>query len=612
MKKQTEPDTPQPNGASGRTNHNKSDSTPAETPPPRRGGLQFLLRVLTYIRPYKGLAALTFFAAIGATVMDLVPPWLIKLVIDEGIRADRGRFILLLTLVMVLVYLIKALSNTARIRLNNAFEQKVIFDIRNHVYRATQRLSVSYFENRSTGEIMSRINNDVENMERIFIDGIEHLMVASLTLLGITAVLFAIQWKLALVAMLPLPILAFSAVLFTRRIHRSYKGLRQRLADLNALLQDAISGIRETMVFNRQEYEARRFEEKNRACCQGNLEVARLWSYYSPAMAFLASMGTVLILGLGSYQVSQGSMTVGELVAFFAYAALFYAPINQIHSINHMLQHAIAAGERVFEIIDTEPEVAEPESPIQLPGRLQGFVRFNHVSFQYVSDLPVLREVHFEIAPGETVALVGATGSGKTTIVSLLMRFYDAQAGSVAIDGYDIRKMSLRSLRDQIGLVRQEPFLFNGTVRENIAYGDLTASDDPIIAAARAACADDFIRRLPEGYQTWIGERGVKLSIGQKQRLAIARAFLKNPPIIIFDEGTSSVDAETEGSIQEALRNLFAHRTTLIVAHRLSSLRGSQRILVIDQGRIVESGTHESLIRKNGAYMTLFEAQLQL
>lgn len=574
--------------------------------------MKFTIRILSFIKPYKGLAALTLGAAILTTVMDLVPPWLIKVVIDEGIGSGETRLIVLLTSAMIGAFSVKALSNTARIRLNNLFEQRVIFDIRNTVYKATQRLSISYFENRSTGEIMSRINNDVENMERIFIDGIEHLLVALLTLIGITFVLFTIQWQLALAAMIPLPILAFSALLFTRRIHRCYKSVRQRLGDLNAFLQDSISGIRETMIFNRQSHEAKRFAEKSAACRDGSLEVARLWSYYSPGMAFLASMGTVLILGFGSYKVSTGAMTVGELVAFFAYAALFYAPINQIHSINHMLQHAIAAGERVFEIIDTKPEVAEPETPVVLPARVQGFVRFDQVSFQYVADLPVLRQIDFEASPGETVALVGATGSGKTTIVSLLMRFYDVQGGSVTIDGFDVRAMSLAALRDQIGLVRQEPFLFNGTVRENIAYGDLAATEERIIAAATAACADDFIRQLPDGYNTWIGERGVKLSIGQKQRLAIARAFLKNPPIIIFDEGTSAVDAETEGSIQEAMENLFANRTTLIVAHRLSSLRGADRILVIDEGRIVESGTHEDLIRSNGAYATLFEAQLQL
>lgn len=573
--------------------------------------MKFLIRVYKYIRPHKGLAALTLLAAIFTTIMDLIPPWLIKIVIDEGIRSENHSFLIFSTVAMAIAFGLRGLSNVARIQLNNRFEQKVVYDIRNDVYGATQRLSISYFEDHSTGEIMSRINNDVESMERIFIDGIEHLVVAALTLIGITIVLFTIQWKLTLVAMLPLPILAFSATRFTRRIHLSYKGIRQKVADLNAFLQDALSGIRETMIFNRQDYEAGRFEEKNSACCEGNLAVARIWSYYSPGMAFLASMGTVLILGFGSVQVSSGMMTIGELVAFFAYAALFYAPINQIHTINHMLQHAIAAGERVFEIIDSKPEVVDPEVPITIPERLQGHIRFHKTSFHYVPEMSILRQVDFSVSPGETVALVGATGSGKTTIISLLMRFYDVQGGGITIDGYDIRQMSLKTLRDQIGLVRQEPFLFNGTVRENIGYGDLTASDQEIRTAAQAACADTFISQLPDQYQTWIGERGVKLSIGQKQRLAIARAFLKNPPIIIFDEGTSSLDAETEGIIQEALHNLFAHRTTLIVAHRLSSLRGADRICVVNQGQIVASGTHEMLLSQNQIYATLFEGQLQ-
>lgn len=579
--------------------------------------MDFLRRILNYIRPHRRLALLTLSAAMVSTVMDLIPPWLIKIGIDEGIRSGEATLLLFLVIIMVAVYALKGVSNRARIRLNNTFEQKVIFDIRSHVYQAIQRLSVSYFENRATGEIMSRINNDIENLERIFIDGIEHLLIAALTLIGITAVLFSIHWKLALVAVLPIPILAVCAILFTRRVHNAYKRLRQRLGDLNSYLQDALSGIRETMIFNRQDYEVARFEGKSRACCDGSLQVAYLWANYSPGMAFLASMGTVLVLGFGSFQVSWGMMTVGELVAFLSYAALFYAPINQIHSVNHMLQHAIAAGERVFELIDTRPEVADPEAPILISEKLKGFVRFHKVSFHYrvhpeEKQKRVLKQIDFECAPGETVALVGATGSGKSTIVSLLMRLYDVQEGVITIDGYDIRKMRLNALREQIGLVRQEPFLFNGTVRENIAYSDPGAEDGKIITAAQAACADDFIRQLPEGYQTWIGERGVKLSIGQKQRLAIARALLKDPPIIIFDEGTSSVDAETEGSIQEAMKNLFSHRMALIVAHRLSSLRGADRILVVADGLIVESGSHDLLIRQNGTYAALVEAQLQL
>ncbi len=576
----------------------------------------FLRRVLNYVRPHRRLASLTLAAAVVSTVMDLIPPWLIKIGIDEGIRSRKATLLVFLVVIMVVVYVLKGVSTRARIRLNNTFEQKVIFDIRSHVYQAIQRLSVSYFENRSTGEIMSRINNDIENLERILIDGTEHLVIAALTLFGITVVLFSIHWKLACVAILPIPILVVCAILFTSRVHKAYKGLRQRLGDLNGYLQDALSGIRETMIFNRQDYEVARFEEKSRACCEGSLKVAYLWANYSPGMAFLASMGTVLILGFGSFEVSRGRMTIGELVAFLSYAALFYAPINQIHSVNHMLQHAIAAGERVFELVDTRPEVADPEAPILIPQKLKGFVRFHHVSFHYRTrtnggQKQVLKQIDFECAPGETVALVGATGSGKSTIVSLLMRLYDVQEGVITIDGYDIRKMRLGALREQIGLVRQEPFLFNETVRENIAYSDPGAGDGKVIAAAAAACADDFIRQLPDGYQTWIGERGVKLSIGQKQRLAIARAFLKDPPIIIFDEGTSSVDAETEGGIQEAMKNLFSHRTALIIAHRLSSLRGADRILVVADGVIVESGSHNLLLRQNGVYAALIEAQLQ-
>ncbi len=572
---------------------------------------QFLPRVLTYIKPYKGLAGLTLLAAGVTTLLELVPPWLIKLAIDEGIAKKQVSFLIKIVWALMGVYILKGVCSMARIRLNNFFEQNVIFDIRNQAFMAVQRLSPSYFDDRSTGELLSRVNSDVENMERIFIDGLEHLVVAGLTLLGITIMLFVLEWRLAIVALIPIPPLVLFALFFTRRLHRSYKTVREGLSRLMAFLQDRISGIRETMVFNQQDYEASRFSDHNRALCEGNLGVARLWSVYSPSMAVLASMGTLLILGFGSFLAAEGRISVGELVAFIAYAALFYSPINQIHSINHMLQHAIVAAERVFELLDTEPKVAEPKVPILLPSRLLGKISFQDVSFEYISNRPVLEGITFTIEPGETVALVGVTGSGKSTTVSLLLRFYDPQIGSILLDDYDIRDLSLKTLRDQFGLVRQEPFLFNGSVRENIAYGNLHATFLNLKAAAEAACADDFILQLPNGYDTLIGERGVKLSIGQKQRIAIARAFLKDPPLIVFDEGTSSVDSETEGGIQEGLKNLFAHRTTLIIAHRLSSLRGADRILVLEKGRIVESGSHETLTRKNGIYTTLFEAQLR-
>jgi ATP-binding cassette subfamily B protein/subfamily B ATP-binding cassette protein MsbA len=574
--------------------------------------MKSLLRALRYLSGHKTLAAATLLAAVLTTVMELIPPWLIKRIIDEVIKGGKADLLPWLIGAMATAYAVKALSNMLRIQLNNRLEQRVIFDIRSEVFEALQRLSISYFENRSTGEIMSRVNGDVDNLERIFIDGVEHLAVAALTLFGVAAMLFYIDWRLALIALLPIPPLALGASLFTRKIHRLYHLVRGRLALLNAYLQDALSGIRETFAFNRQSHELSRFNQKSRDYCEGNIRVAKMWSFYSPGMAFLAGTGTLLILWFGGRSVLAGTLTVGGLVAFIAYASQFYTPINQIHSINHMLQHALAAGDRVFEVIDALPEVRSPADPVRFNGPVKGAVRFEEVSFNYSPSLPVLKRISFEAAPGESVALVGATGSGKSTIVSLLMRFYDIQSGRITLDGIDLRDLSLHDLREQIGLVRQEPFLFNGTVRENIAYGNLAAGEEAIVEAAKAAAAHEFIERLPEGYGTWIGERGVKLSIGQKQRLAIARAFLKDPPIIIFDEGTSSVDAETEEKIQGALGRLFEHRTTLIVAHRLSSLRGADRILVLEGGDIVENGSHETLLRRSGTYLALFEGQISL
>ncbi len=571
---------------------------------------QFLFRVLTYVKPYKKLASYTLLAAAIATLLELVPPWLIKVAIDDGIGKNQPGLLVTLVGALVTVSLLRGAASMVRIRLNNALEQSVIFDIRNQVFGAMQRLSLSYFDDRATGEIMSRVNNDVENMERIFIDGVEHLVIACLTLIGVTIMLFVLEWRLALVALIPITPLVLSALTFTKHIHKSYQTLRQEGARLNTFLQDCLSGIRETMIFNRQRYEAARFEDRNRALCEGSLGVAKLWSLYSPSMAMFASLGSILVLGVGSALAEKGLLSVGELVAFLSYAVIFYAPINQIHAINHLLQHALVAAERVFELLDTKPTVSEPASPVSIPERLSGAISFDKVSFQYVPGKMVLEKMSFKIAAGETIALVGATGSGKSTTVSLLLRFYDAKEGAVKIDGHNVCDLTTQNLRDQFSLVRQEPFLFNGTVRENIAYGKPHATFAEIEQATRAACASDFIAQLPEQYETQIGERGVKLSIGQKQRVAIARAFLKNPPIIIFDEGTSNIDSETESGIQEGLQNLFANRTTLIIAHRLSSLRKVNRILVLEKGKIIESGSHEMLIAKKGVYTKLFDAQL--
>ena len=572
--------------------------------------MRSLFRVIGYIKPYWPLAALTLGAAIVATLAELVPPWLVKLVIDDVIKAGHLPLLKWLIGGLILAYLTRNLINSARIRFNNTLEQRVIYDMRNQVYRALQRQSISYYENRATGEIMSRVVNDVNNLERIFIDGVEALVMASLTLIGILSVLLVLNWKLALIALLPIPLLAIGAAIFTTRVHTLYHLIRQQAAQLNALLQDSISGIRETMTFNREAYEVERFNRKSAEYCRGNLRVARAWSVYSPGMILTASTGTLLILWFGTQDVLAGQMTVGSLVAFLAYLSLFYTPINQIHGINHMLQHALAAGERVFEIIDAVPEVSDRPHAIHPEKKAQGYVAFDQVSFHYRPDIPVLRQVSLIALPGEKIALVGPSGSGKSTLIKLLMRFYDVDTGRITIDGHEIRDLKLSYLRDQIGMVAQEPFLFNGTVRENLLYGRLTATEEEMIAAAKAARVHDFIMDLPEGYSTWIGERGVKLSVGQKQRVAIARALLKEPPIIIFDEATSNIDTETEARIQEALAVLSQQRTTFIIAHRLSTLKHVDRILVVAKGKIAEQGSHEGLLAQGGIYTTLYEAQL--
>ena len=578
--------------------------------------MRSLLRVIRYLRPYRRMAYATLLAAVLATVMDLIPPWLIKIVIDDVISAGDLSLLKWVIAALVGAYFMKNALNAMRIRFNNNLEQKVIYDMRDEVYRAIQGLSFDYFDNHSTGEVMSRVNNDVSSLERVFIDGVEAIVIAALTILGVSAVLFVVNWQLALLALVPIPFLSLGALFFTRRVHRLYHRLRQKLAALNTILQDNISGIREILAYNRQGHEQKRFNARSGEYCQTQLKVARLWSLYSPGMLFIASMGSVLILSFGVRQVVQGSMTLGELVAFLTYLTLFYIPINQIHSVNHMLQHALAAGDRVFELMDTQAQVQEhPEAVASFSStgrsQVEGRVEFRHVHFRYRPDIPILQDVNFEVQPGEKVALTGASGNGKSTMMKLLMRFYDVDDGMVTLDGLDIRRLKLSALRDQIALVQQEPFMFNGTVRENIVYGNLTASEEQMMTAAQTAGAREFIQDLPEGYDTWIGERGVKLSVGQKQRIAIARALIKDPPIIIMDEATSSVDTATESRIQEALEHLIRGRTTFIIAHRLSTLKLVDRILVIQDGRLVESGTHEELFRHNGLYTTLFEAQFQ-
>ncbi|HJR78168.1 MAG TPA: ABC transporter ATP-binding protein [Nitrospiraceae bacterium] len=571
--------------------------------------MKSLLRVLSYLKPFRGLAVLTFLFAGLATALELVPPYLLKVVIDDVIEAKRPELLWWVLGALLAAYLLRNVCSSLRVRFNNMLEQKAVHTLRTEVFGALQRLSLSYFENRSTGEIMSRVTSDTEHVERIFVDGLEGLLTASLTLAGITVMLFALNWKLALLSMVPIPILVVSASWFTRRVHGYYHDIRKTGAGLNAYLQDALSGIKETIGFGQHEYERSRFGLLSQEYSTSNLRAMFLWSVYWPGMVFVGSVGTLLIVWYGAGEVLSGRLSVGELVMFLSYLALFYTPINQIHSVNHMLQHALAAGERVFEILDATPEVQDPPGATIPTERLRGQVEFREVSFGYRDGVSVLSDINLSVRAGERVALVGPSGAGKSSLLKLLLRFYDVKAGRLLVDGHDVRDLPLAFLRSQIGLVQQEPFLFNGTVRENIIYSDRTADQSRIETAARAARAHEFIMELPEGYDTWIGERGVKLSVGQKQRLSIARVLLKDPPIVIFDEATSNIDTENEQKIREAIHELTVGRTTFIIAHRLATLHDVDRIVVVAKGRIVEEGAHEDLMRDGGLYAGLYEAQ---
>ncbi len=571
-----------------------------------------LLRILGYVRPHRPLVLATLSFATLTTVFDLLPPWLMKVIIDDVIQAEEISLLPWVMSGLVLAYGLKNFTNSLRIQCNNKLEQRVIFQIRQQVFYALQRLSISFYEDRSTGEIMSRIMNDAEHVERIFIDGLEGMLTALLTLLGITVVLFVVDWQLALLALIPIPILMVFAMRFSRRVHGYYHDIRRNTAELSGYLHDALSGIRETTAFGRHDFERERFDARNREVSQSNLKAMLLWSMYSPGMIFIGAMGTVLILWLGAIEVAQGDLKVGELVMFVSYLALFYVPVNQIHSVNHMLQHALAAGERIFEILDTKPDVDDRPGVVAPTVRVRGHVEFKDVDFFYRPDVPVLQDVSMTIAAGEHVALVGPSGAGKSTLIKLLMRFYDVKGGMLALDGVDVRAMPLAFLRSHVGLVQQEPFLFNGTVRENIAYGKLDATDREIEHVACAARAHDFIMALPERYETWIGERGVKLSVGQKQRVAIARVLLKSPPLVIFDEATSNIDTVTEVKIREAVEVLGRGRTAIFIAHRLTTLQQVDRIIVLEHGRVVEEGTHARLLDNKGIYAHLYEAQFHV
>ena len=506
-------------------------------------------------------------------------------------------------------FLLRDLFNSLRVRVNNVFEQNVIYDMRREVFGRLQRLPVNYFDQRASGDLMTRVIEDVNSVERVLIDGTEQGTVALLSLFGVLGILLYQNTMLAAVALIPLPILAGGALWYTLTAHTRYRAQRLASSAMNALLMDNLQGVRQIKAYGQQSHEDSRFASRADDLRKGTLGVMRVWANYSPAMSFAAALGSGLVLWIGGRMVIDGTMKLGELVGFLFFLTLFYEPIGRLHGLNQMLQAARAAGERVFDILDATPETDNMRRSESLRLPIRGDVVYEGVQFGYGSERVVLRDVSLHAKPGQMIALVGPTGAGKSTLVNLLPAFYEATSGRITIDGQDISRVSLDSLRTHISVVSQEPFLFNGTVRENILYGKLDATEAELIAAAKAANCHDFITRLSEGYDSRVGERGVKLSVGEKQRVSIARALLKNAPLLILDEATASVDTATERLIQEALERLMAGRTSFVIAHRLSTIRKADQILVLRAGQIIERGTHEELLEVNGLYARLARIQ---
>ncbi len=570
-----------------------------------------LKRLLRYLRPYwRGLAITTFLVFLN-TGIGLLPPLFQRSIIDDAIGQRQLQLILPLVGGLVLVYALGGLTEFGDQFLRHTIGERILYDLRVRLYDHLQRLSLSFFERTSTGELMSRVSNDVNALEQFITHGTILTAVALVRLIGATIVLLVLEWHLALLSLLPVPLIALGLRWFNRRARPIYRKVRDRLGDINARLQDDLAGIRVIQAFGQEAVELERFRSVSATYMGERIASIKTWSTFFPVLGFLSNLGAVLVLGAGAYMVVQGQVTLGTLVAFLSYIVSFYEPIRRLTDIDNIIQQAAAAGDRIFELLDETPDIRDAENAVALQ-HVRGEVHFEGVHFNYGNGEAVLHDVEFHVQPGEVVALVGPSGAGKTSIANLLCRFYDPTQGRVLLDGHDLRDVRIDSLRRHVAVVLQDTFLFNGSVRRNLLYGKLDATETELFAAAQAAYAHDFILSLPEGYDTEIGERGVKLSGGQRQRLALARAILADPRVLILDEATSSVDAEAEYLIQQALEEVLKGRTALVIAHRLSTIRNADKIIALENGRIREIGSHSQLLARNGLYSQLYQRQMEL
>ncbi|MCM3040062.1 ABC transporter ATP-binding protein/permease [Paenibacillus motobuensis] len=572
-------------------------------------------RLFGYMKPYarKMLPPVILMTILG-TITKLTVPFLTSLAIDKAIAPENGStsltLLYILSALVVVLYIIQWASGVYRIKYTNVIGQRVIYDLRSDLFRHIQKLSFNFYDKRPAGSVLVRVTNDVNSLQDLFTNGVVNLMIDCVQLAGIVVILLLINWKLGLAVMITVPIMFLISTRLRRKIRIAWQEVRMKNSRINSHLNESIQGIRVTQAYTQEHENIHYFDVMNADSKKSWDKASAMNQMFGPLIDITGGVGTFILFILGVYLIQQGQLTIGLLVAFSNYVGNFWEPINRMGQMYNQLLVAMASSERIFEFMDEEPNIADKPGAVELP-TIQGDVRFKHVVFEYEKGRQALKGIDLDAEPGQSIALVGHTGSGKSTIINLLSRFYDINQGQILIDGHDIRDVKVESLRKQIGIVLQDTFIFSGTIRDNIRFGRLDATDEEIEAAAKAVDAHDFIMKLPKGYNTEVEERGNALSMGQRQLLSFARALLADPRILILDEATASIDTETEVKIQNALKVLLKGRTSFMVAHRLSTIRSADKIIVLDHGEIKEMGNHEQLMEHKGIYCGLVEAQFR-